>query len=538
MISSLKSKFDSGFRRVVFLSADKISVYHWEKGKLGNSYMFDVSADGQRYFDRYLKETGRITTYFLVDLVEEEYRQDTIPHVFGSDRAAVISRKKTRLFRDTPYFYADVQGREQEGRRDDQVIFMALTNPDLLEPWIKLLTDNKIPLAGIYSVSQITKLLLEHLPEPSDYMLIVSLQSISGLRQTFFYKQKLKISRLVDLPRYGTEPYAPIINEEVNAIYRYLNSLRLLDTDQPLHIYYLADTRLLSEIQGKLSKSFSNKNIFINVNQLGQKLDLKREITTPFSDQLLAHCLLKNRPGNYYALKNETRYYQMQKASRAMYATSLVLVFTGLIWSSLNFINAAILKQQAEIAYKKTEFYADRYKVAREKIPQTPVSPADLEIAVKMSNTISNFKTDPFKMLTVISEGLDQYPLIRLDEISWVAAADPNKKISGDTDTARGTTQGVVGYSNIGTKDTGYDYYQIALMNGDISPFDGNYRNALDMINKFAETLRNMDSVFNVSVVSLPLDTSSQGNLQGASNAGPGTAKFSVRIVIGLSHES
>lgn len=498
--------------------------------------MFDVSADGQRYFDRYLKETGRITTYFLVDLVEEEYRQDTIPHVFGSDRAAVISRKKARIFRDTPYFHADVQGREEEGRRDDQVMFMALTNPELLEPWLKLLTENKIPLAGIYSVPQITKLLLQHLPEPSDHMLVVSLQSISGLRQTFFYKQKLKISRLVDLPRYGTEPYAPIIKEEVDAINRYLNSLRLLDTDKPLHIYYLADTRLLAEIQGKITKSPSNKNIFINVNQLAQKLALKREITTTFSDQLLVHCLLKDRPSNYYALKNETRYYMMQRASRAMYATSLLLVFTSLIWSGLNFINAAILKQQAEIAQKKTEFYADRYKVAREKIPQTPVPPADLQIAVEMSNTLDGYKTDPFKMFDVISKGLNQYPLIKLDEITWTAAADPNKQISGDTATT--TTQGVVGYSNIGTKDTGFDYYQIALMNGDISPFDGNYRNALDMINRFAETLKNMPSVYNVSIVSLPLDISSHANLQGASNAGPGTAKFSVRIVMGLTHES
>ena len=536
MISLLKSKFDTGFRRTVFLSADKITVYHWEKGKLGNSYMFDVSGDGQKYFDRYLKETGRITTYFLVDLVEEEYRQDTIPHVFGSDRAAVINRKKSRLFRDTPYFHANVQGREEEGRRDDQVMFMALTNPDLLEPWINLLTINKVPLAGIYSVPQVTKLLLEHLPEPSDHMLIVSLQSISGLRQTFFYQQKLKISRLVDLPRYGTEPYAPIINEEVNAIIRYLNSLRLMNTDQPLHIYYMADTRLLAEIQGKITKNPSNKNIFINVNQLAHKLDLKREITTPFSDQILNHCLLKNRPANYYAQKNETHYYQMQRAGRAMYATSLLLLFTGLVWSGLNFINAAIFKQQAEIADKKSEFYADRYKVAREKIPKTPVSPADLEIAVEMTNTLKTFKTDPFKMLAVISKGLDQYPLVQLEGIDWAAAADPNKKISGDSTAPN--TQGVVGYSNIGTKDTGFDYYQIALMNGEISPFDGDYRNALEMINRFAETLKNTDSVYNVSIVSLPLDTSSQANLQGTSNSGPGTAKFSIRIVMGLRHES
>src|SRR5690554_3834743 len=148
MTSLLKLKFDKTPRRAVFLSADKLAVYHWVNGELGSSYLFDVSPDGQQYFDRYLKETGPLATWFLVDLVEEEYRHDTIPHVFGADRAAVIARKKARLFRDTQYFYADIQEREPDGRRDDRVLFMALTNPDLLAPWLDILHANKIPLAG------------------------------------------------------------------------------------------------------------------------------------------------------------------------------------------------------------------------------------------------------------------------------------------------------------------------------------------------------------------------------------------------------
>jgi len=535
MISSLKSRFDKTPQRSIFLSADKLEIYHWANGKLGSSYLFDVSADGQKYFDRYLKETGRIATWFLIDLVEEEYRQDTIPHVFGGDRKAVIDRKKIRLFRETPYFYADLQGREVDGRKDDRVLFMGLTNPDLISPWVKLLYENKIPLAGIYSIPQLTKHLIKYLPDPADHTLVISLQSISGLRQTFFHKQQLKISRLVDMPRYGTQPYAPVIIEEVEIIRRYLNSMRLIDVDKPLHIYYLADPKLLGEIRKLSTQSPSIVNYYLDVNFFGEQKGTVRGITTPFSDQLFNYHLLKIRPDNYYALPEEKRYYQMLRASRFMYTASVCMILVGMIWGGFNFLNAVVNKKQAEIAAKKSEFYSERYQLAREKLPDTPVTPAELQLVVNIADTVSKHKADPFDVLKVISKGMDQFPLIQIDEIALAASADPNRKIS-DVDTDN-PGQGVVGVSNIGTVDTGYNYYQIAAMKGHISPFDGNYRAALDMINRFSETLRSIQSVHDVSIVTLPLDISSSASLQGVSNAAPGTANFSVRLVLGIRNE-
>lgn len=536
MISSLKLKFDRSPQRSIFLSADKLAVYHWANGKLGSSYLFDVSADGQKYFDRYLKETGRMATWFLIDLVEEEYRQDTIPHVFGGDRKAVIDRKKMRLFRETPYFYADIQDREVDGRKDDRVLFMGLTNPDLITPWMKLLLENRVPVAGIYSVPQLTKLLIKYIPEPAEHMLVVSLQSISGLRQTFFLKQQLKISRLVDMPRFGTQPYAPIIAEEVEIIRRYLNSMRLIDADKPLHIYYIADQKLLGEIRKLTTQIPSIENYYIDASTFGEQKNNIRGITTPFSDQLFNSHLLKLKPGNFYALPEETRYYQMLKASRFMYAASVCMVLGGMVWGGMNFMNAIVNKKQAEIASKKSEFYSARYQLAQEKLPDTPVSPADLQLVVNIADTLNKHKTDPLDVLKVISRGLDQYPQIQVDDIELAPSADPNRKIS-DVDKG-GPGQGVVGVSTIGAVDTGYQYYQIAAMKGHISPFDGNYREALDMINRFADSLREIQSVYDVSIVTLPLDVSSSASLQGASNTAPGTANFSVRLVLGIRHES
>ena len=94
-------------------------MYHWYNGRIASSYLFDINDEGREYFERYLRQTPNSPIYIMVDVFEEEYRRETIPHVFGPDRQALLSRKQDRLFRDTPYTYTQTQGREEEGRRDE-----------------------------------------------------------------------------------------------------------------------------------------------------------------------------------------------------------------------------------------------------------------------------------------------------------------------------------------------------------------------------------------------------------------------------------
>lgn len=76
--------------------------------------MFDANKEGYEYFDRYLSETLKLPIYLPVDVFEEEFKHDTIPHLFGADRVSTIERKKSRLFRDTPYFYSKILGRNKK----------------------------------------------------------------------------------------------------------------------------------------------------------------------------------------------------------------------------------------------------------------------------------------------------------------------------------------------------------------------------------------------------------------------------------------
>jgi len=527
MISLQKSKSDFFNRRALFVSADKVSVYHWVKGELGSSYLFDIDAAGRENFERYLSESDNTPMTILVDIIEEEFRQDTIPHVFGADRQSLIDRKKSRLFRDADYIYVQNQGREEEGRRDDRILFLALTNQEIIKPWIELLEKFKVPLKGILSIPLLLQSYIKTLPDVSDHALIVTMQSISGLRQTFFHKKELKISRLSKLPRYGTQAYAPRIESEVEKIQRYLNSLRLVPSDTSLDVYIFADKSTLDELENKKISLPMLKRHYYDVNKLIESNQEGVSQVIPFSDQLLLNHLLKSQVKNCYASSYEMRYSKTRNTRYAMNFASAALLFFALLYSGINFMGGMTYKQESEAAKSKAEFYQVRYDLAREGLPKIPVEPTQIKVAVDAAATLAEYKSTPYEMLSLIGKGLEQYPRIKLDNFDWSASVDPNKGMA----VIENNSPVVLDVDN---KFAEVKYYQISNLDAHIEPFDGNYREAIAMVNDFAETLRSFDAMYSVSIEAFPLDISSNATLQGNNKSISKDALFTLRAVVGV----
>ena len=536
MISSLTSRFRYFDRRALFISAHKAAVYHWNKGKISSSYLFDVNEEGRDYFKRYLNETPNSPFYIMVDVFEEEYRRETVPHVMGGDRQALLSRKTDRLFRDTQYIYNETQGREEHGRRDDNVLLTAITNPGLVKPWVEMMNESKTPVAGIYSLPLLVSSLLKSRSESSNHVLLVSLQSISGLRQTFIQNGQLRISRLVQMPRFGTTPYAPYIAEEVEKIQRYLNSLRLVPPDETLEICFLLAGDLKEEITEHNEDSEHINYHVLDINDLATEIGLETDVASPFSDQLFVSHLLKKTPKNQYGADSERRYFSMRRMKYSMLAMSMLLILAGILWSGYNLFTGLSYKQQSVSADLRKQFYSTRYNMARERLPETPVEPAELKQAVELSNRIDSYKTTPLESIKVISRGLNRFPQVKLKNVSWVSTIDPNVELGGKM-LAEGS-KGKIGFSKVSYTDTGYLYYHVALIDGGLEPFDGDYRKAIAIIDEFAAQLREQPSVHDVSVISLPLDVSSETSLTGDVQATAKVANFSIRIVVGFGDET
>jgi hypothetical protein len=160
---------------------------------------FAVSGVGAAEFEHHLSGMEPMPTHFFVDIADEDFRLDTIPHVGGRDRDALLARKLAQIFRNTPYRHAEMQGREAEGRRDDRVLYTAVTNPEALRPWVEVLDRLKVPLEGIYSAAVFSAVLLEELDLVFPHTLLVTFTPGEAMRQTYFKNDEIKFSRLTPI---------------------------------------------------------------------------------------------------------------------------------------------------------------------------------------------------------------------------------------------------------------------------------------------------------------------------------------------------
>ena len=519
-------------RRVLFLGGGRMAVYHWERGQLLEPLWFAADEDGLTEFSLYLDHSPRDPVYLLVDVVEEEFREETIPHVMGGDRRSLIRTRMNRLFRDPTYSYAEVQGREPEGRRDDRVLFTALIRPDILSPWLSQIAKHKVPLAGIYSLPILSEHLIKHIPIESDHALLVTLQSTGGLRQTFFRDKRLRLSRLAIVPQGQPTGRASYVLGEVEKIRRYLNSLRQLPQDDPLDVYIVGNHELLADITRQSPDSLTTRHHLFEVEDVAEKVGIKGEYASDYCDQIFAHLLARKRPANHYASSSQTRHHSMYLARVGLIAASVVLLAGSVFLSGTKFIEGVLAARETVSMERRIDFYRERYDVAKARMPRTPAEPRDLKAAVELAGAFRAHKTTPLPMLVTLSQGLADFPLLQLDRIDWLVSSNADAIVGGNP---RGATTSRTTQTRRGGASTPAgegSRYQVARVKGRVDPFSGNYREALELVSQFADTLRELPDVEDVQVLDLPLDIGSDEPLAGSTTRREDTAPFELRVVI------
>ena len=394
--------------RVLLLTGQQGVLYHWRGSRLLEPMAFGSDDAGIRAFAGYLEGDPDMPLRILVDMVEEEFREETIPHVFLGDRQALIRNRKTRLFRDARFAHAEFQGRETGGRRDDIVLFTAVTRADLLNPWLTQIARYKVPLAGISSLPLLSGALLKHIPVKESHALVVSVQSTGGLRQSFFVNGRLKMSRLAVMPRLTLGQYAAYILSEVERVRRYLNSLRLLVRDGPLDVYLLAQGDVMDDLKQQVTESVAVRFRFVELPVLAQRLGMRPVPQTPYADAVFSRLLAKTSGSDHYGRAEDTRYYRMYQARAALMAASVLLLVGGIGWSGYRFVESVIAEEDTKTIERQAAFYSERLQSAREQLPQAPADAQEIRRAVRLAETLQGYRTTPLPMMALVSRALGE----------------------------------------------------------------------------------------------------------------------------------
>ncbi|HQT25345.1 MAG TPA: hypothetical protein PLK99_01950, partial [Burkholderiales bacterium] len=98
-------------KRILLFIADKQCIaIEWKGGMPDSQRVFPNSEEGARQFEAYLNGGKHFTAGILADLVEEDYRQESILHLGFRDRKRYLARKLGQYYRHTPFSSAAFQG--------------------------------------------------------------------------------------------------------------------------------------------------------------------------------------------------------------------------------------------------------------------------------------------------------------------------------------------------------------------------------------------------------------------------------------------
>ena len=498
---------------ILCISARQATAGLWRWRRFASCATFADDETGHAALRQFLHTHRNASVRLMVDTAEEDYRLETLPHVRGNARKEMVERKLGQLYRHTGYRTGHLVGREPDRRRDDRYLFMALTNANLIAPWLKILEDSQSPLAGIHLLPVVSPLLLQTLDIESTELLLMTRQN-AGLRQTYIRDGIPQLSRLTSLAGMDERQIEELHVSEAEKTLLYLSNLHATAPRSRLHLVFPGTGPSGAELAQRLERSLVVSCISIGGSALAGHLKLSEDLLTRYPDLLHMQPLARYRPPANLAQDALTRPYRLHQLRTGINIANVVCTASAALAIGANLVAAADLETRARQLAMQARDQQRRYiEVARD-FPKTPLPGNDLKAAAVMADTIERLNRTPQRLMQAVSAALEARPDIRLNRLRWRLAGDPDEK---DTDASS-------------------RLYEIGLIDGEIADFSGDFRAALDSVEALAVHLRNDKRVDQVAILQQPVNTSSlaslQGNTQDQQARQLPTAQFRVRIVL------
>ena len=402
-------------KHLFYLSKDGMLAYEWQAGQLSAARTFANDGTGMAGFAAYLARRPDLPASLVADVVEEDFQCQTVPHVGGRSGRALLARRLGQAYRDTPYRHAAIQGRDSVGRRDNRVLFNALTNPAGLQPWILLLEQQQVALAGLYSSALLGATLLQRLAPAHEHQLLVT-QQPGGLRQSFFHHGLLQFSRLTP----AVDGAGAGLATEIARTRQFLSSTRGLERGDVLHAMLLVPAAQMAALAACCPDDSGLVHHFHAIESAAARLGVTG--AAPPAECLLLSLLARQAAPSHYPLGRQAHFYRLWQARLCLNAGSAALLVCGLLWLGANLwrIHAAS-GATADLA-QETRAIEQRYGAALASLPASAAKPANMRAAVLIERLVATQGALPAPLLAILSRALDRLPQIRLNQLDWQLA--------------------------------------------------------------------------------------------------------------------
>jgi hypothetical protein len=411
-------------RRILYFTAENRYLYRSAGSTLELEAKFSGDDAGVNEFRDYLR--GRRGTLFsvLADLAGEDFHEDQIPVLRGSDREAVVQRRIAQRYRDTRLAAALSLGHATTGeRRNERLLLASFTSPEQLGPWLDALDDSGARLAGVYSVPLIAPALAAKLGVASGRCMVVT-SNRGGLRQCFVEDGKLRFGRLERTSEMVPQALAMFVRSETHRLAQYLTTLRVLPREgAAVQVLVVAPAGQRAIFEQALVSDARLVFRTVDAADAARAIGLARMPEETLAEGLYVHLAARKAPREQFASRAERRRYFVWQLQRGVVAAGALVFAVCTLVAAARWFEAMETRDRAALQTSQSQASAEQYQRITAGFPVTQTSTENLKATVVEFRRIADRNAAPERAFVHVSRVLEQFPQMELDVLTWSVGA-------------------------------------------------------------------------------------------------------------------
>jgi len=487
-------------KHILYFTAVDHSVYRWSRRALVAEATFAADEAGLAAFREYLRGKARALFYLVADLAGEDFHEEQIPYLRGSDRQAVVERRLAQRYRDTRISSAFSLGYVAGERRNERLLLASFANTQQFTPWLEALAAARARLAGVYSVPLAAPALAARLGARAGRAFVITADR-AGLRQCYVDNGKLRFARLEPVADMPPRDFAAFVHSETARLAQYLTSLRALPRDgPPVQVIVVAPDGHKAALDQVLASDSRFEFHSFDLGGAVRAAGAGRAPAEMLAERLYLHLLPGRTPKEQFARREDRRGYVLWQLQRGIALAGAAGFAACALFAGATWLDVVSAREQAAAAQRTANLSARRYRQITAAFPVTQTSTDNLKATVIGFRKIAARTAWPEPSFVHLSRALDAFPHIELDTLSWrvgrPGAAGPE---GAQQESAAGS--GPVA--------------EVLEVSGKVNAAQrSDYRAITAEVQNFARALSS-DSPYRLTRTRLPFDITSQGTLAG-----------------------
>ena len=512
---------------VIYFTANGHALYRWSAGALELEARFTPDEAGLDDFRAQLQGRRGALVYVLADLAGEDFHEDQIPYLRGSDRQAVVDRRLAQRYRDTRLATALPLSLVSGERRSERLLLASFTNTQQFTAWLDALSEAGARLSGVYSVPLLAPALAARLGVRSGRAFVVTANS-TGLRQCYVEDGRLRFARLERTADMAPDALAAFVRAETLRLAQYLTTLRALPREgPPVQVLVVAPAAQRASFEQVLVSDARLTFQTVVIDEAARKVGIKQLPDGAAGEQLFLHLVVRHAPKEQFARGEDRRSYFLWRLQRAIMTAGVAGFAACVAYVGVQGIDLLGTRDQISGQRREAQEATQQYERITASFPVTQTTTDNLKATVVEFTRIAAQSASPEPALVYLSQIVDKFPQMEIESVQWrIGKPGAREEPAGAAAKPAAAPPGAPAEANADARQ------QVLEVSGRVNATRrSDYRAITGQVQQFAEALRT-DPAWRILRTQLPFDVTSDSTLSGdIGSAESGEApKFTITI--------